>query len=201
MKDPLCPSDNDHRLNSTSSKKLKRSFVSIFERLLFLINAKCLTSEFSIKRGPRKGDPLFLSFSSWLWKDLHNAFRKQREMVLITGDIPSITFVSPLDPNICLLLAGRRLIDHLNIDVNEDTCNLSLGPNGYFYRKDARYRIDQNILPTLAHATTWDSDPRSPKGQLPSLVRSLQSNVESANPVVSSKCDIANQKICGKLRF
>ncbi|GJR03801.1 RNA-directed DNA polymerase, eukaryota, reverse transcriptase zinc-binding domain protein [Tanacetum coccineum] len=31
-----------------------------------------------------------------------------------------------------------------------------LGPNGTFTVKDARYRIDQNILPTLAHATTWD---------------------------------------------
>ncbi|GKE73636.1 RNA-directed DNA polymerase, eukaryota [Tanacetum coccineum] len=40
--------------------------------------------------------------------------------------------------------------------VNEDTCTWSLGPNGTFTVKDARYRIDQNILPTLAHATTWD---------------------------------------------
>ncbi|GJS51323.1 hypothetical protein Tco_0624685 [Tanacetum coccineum] len=44
----------------------------------------------------------------------------------------------------------------LNNDVNEDTCTWSLGPNGTFTVKDARYRIDQNILPTLAHATTWD---------------------------------------------
>ncbi|GJR48263.1 RNA-directed DNA polymerase, eukaryota [Tanacetum coccineum] len=47
-------------------------------------------------------------------------------------------------------------IGQLNIDVNEDTCTWSLGPNGTFTVKDARYRIDQNILPTLAHATTWD---------------------------------------------
>ncbi|GJS85948.1 hypothetical protein Tco_0752489 [Tanacetum coccineum] len=44
----------------------------------------------------------------------------------------------------------------LNIDVNEDTCTWSLGHNGTFTVKDARYRIDQNILPTLAYATTWD---------------------------------------------
>ncbi|GJW88912.1 anticodon-binding aminoacyl-tRNA synthetase, class 1a [Tanacetum coccineum] len=29
-------------------------------------------------------------------------------------------------------------------------------PNGTFTVKDARYMIDQNILPTLAHATSWD---------------------------------------------
>ncbi|GKG24567.1 hypothetical protein Tco_0395195, partial [Tanacetum coccineum] len=33
-----------------------------------------------------------------------------------------------------------------HIDVNEDTCTWSLGPNGTFTVKDARYRIDQNIL-------------------------------------------------------
>ncbi|GJV55259.1 hypothetical protein Tco_1456264 [Tanacetum coccineum] len=47
-------------------------------------------------------------------------------------------------------------IGQLNIDVNEDTCTWSLGRNGTFTVKDARYRIDQNILPTLAHTTTWD---------------------------------------------
>ncbi|GJT07698.1 putative ribonuclease H-like domain-containing protein, partial [Tanacetum coccineum] len=31
-----------------------------------------------------------------------------------------------------------------------------LGPNDTFTVKDARYMIDQNIISTLAHATTWD---------------------------------------------
>ncbi|GJR29184.1 retrovirus-related pol polyprotein from transposon TNT 1-94 [Tanacetum coccineum] len=34
--------------------------------------------------------------------------------------------------------------------------NVKRDPTGTFTVKDARYRIDQNILPTLAHATTWD---------------------------------------------
>ncbi|GJV10385.1 RNA-directed DNA polymerase, eukaryota, reverse transcriptase zinc-binding domain protein [Tanacetum coccineum] len=101
----------------------------------------------------------------------------------------------------------------LNIDVNEDTCTWSLGPNGTFTVKDARYRIDQNILPTLAHATTWDkSIPRkvnvfmwrlsldrlphrlnlSSRGMdIPAIsCPSCNANVESANHVFF-ECDIA----------
>ncbi|GJW58621.1 RNA-directed DNA polymerase, eukaryota, reverse transcriptase zinc-binding domain protein [Tanacetum coccineum] len=58
--------------------------------------------------------------------------------------------------NLAYLRDMLNEIDQLNIDVNEDTCTWSLGPNGTFTVKDARYRIDQNILPILAHATTWD---------------------------------------------
>ncbi|GJZ46698.1 RNA-directed DNA polymerase, eukaryota, reverse transcriptase zinc-binding domain protein [Tanacetum coccineum] len=58
--------------------------------------------------------------------------------------------------NLAYLRDMLNEISQLNIDVNEDTCTWSLGPNGTFTVKDARYRIDQNILPTLAHATTWD---------------------------------------------
>ncbi|GJV04020.1 RNA-directed DNA polymerase, eukaryota, reverse transcriptase zinc-binding domain protein [Tanacetum coccineum] len=58
--------------------------------------------------------------------------------------------------NLAYLCDMLNEIGQLNIDVNEDTCTWSLGPNGTFTVKDARYRIDQNILPTLAHATTWD---------------------------------------------
>ncbi|GJZ75251.1 hypothetical protein Tco_0639716, partial [Tanacetum coccineum] len=58
--------------------------------------------------------------------------------------------------NLAYLCDMLNEIDQLNIDVNEDTCTWSLGPNGTFTVKDARYRIDQNILPTLTHATTWD---------------------------------------------
>ncbi|GKF70812.1 hypothetical protein Tco_0203869, partial [Tanacetum coccineum] len=58
--------------------------------------------------------------------------------------------------NLTYLCDMLNEIGQLNIDVNEDTCTWSLGPNGTFTVKDARYRIDQNILPTLAHATTWD---------------------------------------------
>ncbi|GJZ12622.1 hypothetical protein Tco_0547852 [Tanacetum coccineum] len=56
--------------------------------------------------------------------------------------------------NLAYLRDMLNEIGQLNIDVNEDTCTWSLGPNGTFIVKDARYRIDQNILPTLAHATT-----------------------------------------------
>ncbi|GJR34173.1 RNA-directed DNA polymerase, eukaryota [Tanacetum coccineum] len=58
--------------------------------------------------------------------------------------------------NLAYLCDMLNEIGQLNIDVNEDTCTWSLGPNGTFTVKDARYRIDQNILPTLSHATTWD---------------------------------------------
>ncbi|GJV17799.1 hypothetical protein Tco_1363122, partial [Tanacetum coccineum] len=58
--------------------------------------------------------------------------------------------------NLAYLCDMLNEIGQLNIDVNEDTCTWSLGPNGTFTVKDARYRIDQNIIPTLAHATTWD---------------------------------------------
>ncbi|GKB84213.1 RNA-directed DNA polymerase, eukaryota [Tanacetum coccineum] len=61
--------------------------------------------------------------------------------------------------NLAYLCDMLNEIGQLNIDVNEDTCTWSLGPNGTFTVKDARYRIDQNILPTLAHATTWDVNP------------------------------------------
>ncbi|GJS33717.1 RNA-directed DNA polymerase, eukaryota [Tanacetum coccineum] len=94
-----------------------------------------------------------------------------------------------------------------------DTCTWSLGPNGTFTVKDARYRIDQNILPTLAHATTWDkSIPRkvnvfmwrlsldrlphrlnlSSRGMdIPAIsCPSCNANVESANHVFF-ECDIA----------
>ncbi|GJT44031.1 hypothetical protein Tco_0952746 [Tanacetum coccineum] len=74
----------------------------------------------------------------------------------------------------------------LNIDVNEDTCTWSLGPNGTFTVKDARYRIDQNILPTLAHATTWDKSIPRKAISCPSC----NANVESANHVFF-ECDIA----------
>ncbi|GJR68289.1 putative reverse transcriptase domain-containing protein [Tanacetum coccineum] len=89
----------------------------------------------------------------------------------------------------------------------------SLGPNGTFTVKDARYRIDQNILPTLAHTTTWDkSIPRkvnvfmwrlsldrlphrlnlSSRGMdIPAIsCPSCNANVESANHVFF-ECDIA----------
>ncbi|GKD60598.1 putative RNA-directed DNA polymerase, eukaryota, reverse transcriptase zinc-binding domain protein [Tanacetum coccineum] len=104
-------------------------------------------------------------------------------------------------------------IGQLNIDVNEYTCTWSLGPNGTFTVKDAHYRIDQNILPTLAHATTWDkSIPRkvnvfmwrlfldrlphrlnlSSRGMDISAIScpSCNANVESANHVFF-ECDIA----------
>ncbi|GJU34812.1 hypothetical protein Tco_1183166 [Tanacetum coccineum] len=58
--------------------------------------------------------------------------------------------------NLAYLCDMLNEIGQLNIDVNEDTCTWSLGRNGTFTVKDARYRIDQNILPTLAHTTTWD---------------------------------------------
>ncbi|GJR77793.1 RNA-directed DNA polymerase, eukaryota [Tanacetum coccineum] len=106
---------------------------------------------------------------------------------------------------------GKTLF--INIDVNEDTCTWSLGPNGTFTVKDARYRIDQNILPTLAHATTWDkSIPRkvnvfmwrlsldrlphrlnlSSRGMdIPAIsCPSCNANVESANHIFF-ECDIA----------
>ncbi|GJU90795.1 RNA-directed DNA polymerase, eukaryota [Tanacetum coccineum] len=89
----------------------------------------------------------------------------------------------------------------------------SLGRNGTFTVKDARYRIDQNILPTLAHTTTWDkSIPRkvnvfmwrlsldrlphrlnlSSRGMdIPAIsCPSCNANVESANHVFF-ECDIA----------
>ncbi|GKC82522.1 RNA-directed DNA polymerase, eukaryota, partial [Tanacetum coccineum] len=92
---------------------------------------------------------------------------------------------------------------------------ISLGPNGTFTVKDARYRIDQNILPTLAHATTWDkSIPRkvnvfmwrlsldrlphrlnhSSRGMdIPAIsCPSCNANVESANHVFF-ECDIATE--------
>ncbi|GJW74518.1 RNA-directed DNA polymerase, eukaryota [Tanacetum coccineum] len=104
-------------------------------------------------------------------------------------------------------------IGQLNIDVNEDTCTWSLGPNDTFTVKDARYRIDQNILPTLAHATTWDkSIPRKvnvfmwrlSSDRLPHRLNlfsrgmdipaiscpSCNANVESANHIFF-ECDIA----------
>ncbi|GJU11009.1 phospholipase-like, aminotransferase-like mobile domain protein [Tanacetum coccineum] len=47
--------------------------------------------------------------------------------------------------NLAYLCDMLNEIGQLNIDVNEDTCTWSLGPNGTFTVKDARYRIDQNI--------------------------------------------------------
>ncbi|GJU38350.1 RNA-directed DNA polymerase, eukaryota, reverse transcriptase zinc-binding domain protein [Tanacetum coccineum] len=96
---------------------------------------------------------------------------------------------------------------------SKDTCTWSLGRNGTFTVKDARYRIDQNILPTLAHTTTWDkSIPRkvnvfmwrlsldrlphrlnlSSRGMdIPAIsCPSCNANVESANHVFF-ECDIA----------
>ncbi|GJW26443.1 RNA-directed DNA polymerase, eukaryota, reverse transcriptase zinc-binding domain protein [Tanacetum coccineum] len=93
------------------------------------------------------------------------------------------------------------------------TCTWSLGRNGTFTVKDARYRIDQNILPTLAHTTTWDkSIPRKVNvfmwrlslDRLPHRLNlssrgmdilaiscpSCNANVESANHVFF-ECDIA----------
>ncbi|GKB57798.1 ENTH/VHS-like protein [Tanacetum coccineum] len=49
--------------------------------------------------------------------------------------------------NLAYLCDMLNEIGQLNIDVNEDTCTWSLGRNGTFTVKDARYRIDQNILP------------------------------------------------------
>ncbi|GJZ38019.1 RNA-directed DNA polymerase, eukaryota, reverse transcriptase zinc-binding domain protein [Tanacetum coccineum] len=115
--------------------------------------------------------------------------------------------------NLAYLCDMLNEIGQLNIDVNEDTCTWSLGPNGTFTVKDARYRIDQNILPTLAHATTWDkSIPRkvnvfmwrlsldrlphrlnlSSRGMdIPAIsCPSCNANVESANHVFF-ECDIA----------
>ncbi|GJW74863.1 hypothetical protein Tco_0134233 [Tanacetum coccineum] len=51
---------------------------------------------------------------------------------------------------------GTRIRFWKDIWVGETPLFTSLGPNGTFTVKDARYRIDQNIIPTLAHATTWD---------------------------------------------
>ncbi|GJW17909.1 hypothetical protein Tco_0025345 [Tanacetum coccineum] len=68
--------------------------------------------------------------------------------------------------NLAYLCDMLNEIGQLNIDVNEDTCTWSLGRNGTFTVKDARYRIDQNILPTLAHISKhyWDkSIPRKVK--------------------------------------
>ncbi|GJY82091.1 RNA-directed DNA polymerase, eukaryota, reverse transcriptase zinc-binding domain protein [Tanacetum coccineum] len=115
--------------------------------------------------------------------------------------------------NLAYLRDMLNEIGQLNIDVNEDTCTWSLGPNGTFTVKDARYRIDQNILPTLAHATTWDkSIPRkvnvfmwrlsldrlphrlnlSSRGMdIPAIsCPSCNANVESANHIFF-ECDIA----------
>ncbi|GJS60222.1 RNA-directed DNA polymerase, eukaryota, reverse transcriptase zinc-binding domain protein, partial [Tanacetum coccineum] len=115
--------------------------------------------------------------------------------------------------NLAYLRDMLNEIGQLNIDVNEDTCTWSLGPNGTFTVKDARYRIDQNIIPTLAHATTWDkSIPRkvnvfmwrlsldrlphrlnlSSRGMdIPAIsCPSCNANVESANHVFF-ECDIA----------
>ncbi|GKC38493.1 RNA-directed DNA polymerase, eukaryota, partial [Tanacetum coccineum] len=115
--------------------------------------------------------------------------------------------------NLAYLCDMLNEIGQLNIDVNEDTCTWSLGPNGTFTVKDARYRIDQNILPTLAHTTTWDkSIPRkvnvfmwrlsldrlphrlnlSSRGMdIPAIsCPSCNANVESANHVFF-ECDIA----------
>ncbi|GJU30005.1 RNA-directed DNA polymerase, eukaryota [Tanacetum coccineum] len=115
--------------------------------------------------------------------------------------------------NLAYLCDMLNEIGQLNIDVNEDTCTWSLGRNGTFTVKDARYRIDQNILPTLAHTTTWDkSIPRkvnvfmwrlsldrlphrlnlSSRGMdIPAIsCPSCNANVESANHVFF-ECDIA----------
>ncbi|GKA50055.1 RNA-directed DNA polymerase, eukaryota, reverse transcriptase zinc-binding domain protein [Tanacetum coccineum] len=115
--------------------------------------------------------------------------------------------------NLAYLCDMLNEIGQLNIDVNEDTCTWSLDPNGTFTVKDARYRIDQNILPTLAHATTWDkSIPRKVNlfmwrlslDRLPHRLNlssrgmdipviscpSCNANVESANHVFF-ECDIA----------
>ncbi|GJT46136.1 RNA-directed DNA polymerase, eukaryota, reverse transcriptase zinc-binding domain protein [Tanacetum coccineum] len=115
--------------------------------------------------------------------------------------------------NLAYLCDMLNEIGQLNIDVNEDTCTWSLGPNGTFTVKDARYRIDQNILPTLAHATTWDkSIPRkvnvfmwrlsldrlphrlnlSSRGMdIPTIsCRSCNANVESGNHIFF-ECHIA----------
>ncbi|GJY44703.1 zf-CCHC domain-containing protein [Tanacetum coccineum] len=115
--------------------------------------------------------------------------------------------------NLAYLRDMLNEIGQLNSNVNEDTCTWSLGHNGTFTVKDARYRIEQNILPTLAHATTWDkSIPRkvnvfmwrlsldrlphrlnlSSRGMdIPAIsCPSCNANVESANHVFF-ECDIA----------
>ncbi|GJY72657.1 RNA-directed DNA polymerase, eukaryota, reverse transcriptase zinc-binding domain protein [Tanacetum coccineum] len=115
--------------------------------------------------------------------------------------------------NLAYLCDMLNEIGQLNIDVNEDTCTWSLAPNGTFTVKDARYRIDQNILLTLAHATTWDKCiPRKVNvfmwrlflDRLPHILNlssygidipaiscpSCNANVESAN-YVFFECDVA----------
>ncbi|GJR05340.1 RNA-directed DNA polymerase, eukaryota [Tanacetum coccineum] len=112
----------------------------------------------------------------------------------------------------CLLCDMLNEIGQLNINVNEDTCTWSLGPNGTFTDKDARYRIDQNIF-IFALCYTWDkSIPRKVNvfmwrlslDQLPHILNlslrgmdipaiscpSCNANVESANHVFF-ECDIA----------
>ncbi|GKA58748.1 RNA-directed DNA polymerase, eukaryota [Tanacetum coccineum] len=124
--------------------------------------------------------------------------------------------------NVCkmfeVMLRDNKLgFNNANLDHCEWTKNdikrTNLGLNGTFTVKDARYRIDQNILPTLAHATTWDkSIPRKVNvfmwrlslDRLPHRLNlsshgmdipaiscpSCNANVESANHVFF-ECDIA----------
>ncbi|GJV54133.1 hypothetical protein Tco_1449874 [Tanacetum coccineum] len=58
--------------------------------------------------------------------------------------------------NLAYLCDMLNEIGQLNIDVNEDTCTWSLGRNGTFTVKDARYRIDQILLSHSAHNYYWD---------------------------------------------
>ncbi|GJW78592.1 RNA-directed DNA polymerase, eukaryota [Tanacetum coccineum] len=132
---------------------------------------------------------------------------------VVIGSSMLLSFTNLGVRNLAYLCDMLNETGQLNIDVNEDTCTWSLGPNGTFTVKDARYRIDQNILPTLAHATTWDkSIPRkvnvfmwrlsldrlphrlnlSSRGMdIPAIsCPSCNANVESANHVFF-ECDIA----------
>ncbi|GJU95175.1 hypothetical protein Tco_1319931 [Tanacetum coccineum] len=67
-------------------------------------------------------------------------------------DLPGDRFI----PSSSMNKSRKDILVNPITSILNDTCTWSLGHNGTFTVKDARYRIDQNILPTLVHATTWD---------------------------------------------
>ncbi|GJT12759.1 RNA-directed DNA polymerase, eukaryota [Tanacetum coccineum] len=76
----------------------------------------------------------------------------------------TFSVLNQVDQNAAECVDERVALANLTLDTEENKtilkqlkkANESLTRRGTFTVKDARYRIDQNILPTLAHATTWD---------------------------------------------